>query len=426
MPRRAAHGLTLVEMLVAMTASLILFGAVVTIFQILGEAVSRSRHAGRLDSELCSIRTRLQQDLAGVTANKDANGLLCEVNSGSVSGYFEVIEGPNSDLVDFSTGTPFNRATNAPGPTQQSNDGIVGDTDDLLFFTTRNVMLDPFIGKFGSTTASAEQAEVAWFCRPTPGTSNPTLYTVYRRQLLIVAGFRPPFASDGSMPWTSWPVFYSLYDVSARREDRGTDGVKFVLNTANDLQRRRNRFGHDAGNLADISPIPSPASAASLAFTGARENEDVIATNALAFDVRLEDPRGQERQIIGQTVRMQPSDEKYWLTNNNLVTTTPVYGDLGFNAFSTAQSGAAPGDFGGFGRAGHRLTGSGTSARVYDTWTSFYATNNQDDDGINGTDDDAERAPYPDQLPGIKIVIRLYDPDTKSVKQATIMQSLRK
>jgi len=245
---------------------------------------------------------------------------------------------------------------------------------------------------------------------------------------LIVAGFRPPFASDGSMPWTSWPALYSLYDVSARREDRGTDGVKFVLNTANDLQRRRNRFGHDPGNSPDISPIPSPsvpATVAALPFSGARQNEDVIATNVLAFDVRLEDPRAQERQVIGETVRMQPSDEKYFLTNNNLATTTAVYGDLGFNAFATLQT-SAPGDFGGFGRSNHRLAATATSARTYDTWTSFYATNNQDDDGINDADGDAERAPYPDQLPGIKVVIRLYDLDTKTVKQATITQSFRK
>ena len=117
MPPRPKTGLTLVEMLVAMTASLILFGAVVTIFQILGDAVGKSRRAGRLESDLCSIRTRLQQDLGGATANRNADGLQAEGNSGSVSGYFEVIEGPNSDLLDYSVSPAYNRATNNPGPT---------------------------------------------------------------------------------------------------------------------------------------------------------------------------------------------------------------------------------------------------------------------------------------------------------------------
>jgi prepilin-type N-terminal cleavage/methylation domain-containing protein len=113
MPYHPRRGLTLVEMLVAMTASLILFGAVVTVFQILGDAVSRSRRTGRLDSDMCSLRLQLQQDLAGVTANKDTNGLLCEVDSGSVTGYFEFIEGPNNDLIDYSVVPPYDRSTNA-------------------------------------------------------------------------------------------------------------------------------------------------------------------------------------------------------------------------------------------------------------------------------------------------------------------------
>lgn len=433
MSPRPKSGLTLVEMLVAMTASLILFGAVVTIFQILGDAVGKSRRTGQLDSDLCSIRTRLQQDLAGATANRDADGLQVEVNSGSVSGYFEIIEGPNSDLLDYSVSPAYNRATNNPGPTAASNDRIVGDTDDLLLFTTRNVTLDPFVGKFGNTTLTAEQAEVAYFCRPTAGTpspTNPTLYTLYRRQLLIIGGFpRPPFASDGSMPFTSWGDFYAVYDLSARREDLGASGVRAVLNTANDLQRRRNRFAHDpacSGATRDLNPLLPNHPNNVLKLAGTRKDEDVLATNVLSFDVRLLDPQAAERQAPG-TVRMQPSDRDYWTTNNNLPTATPVYGDLGFNAFAAFHPGGntAPGVFSGYGRSGNCLVGTAATSRTYDTWTSFYANNNQDDDNINGPDDAAERAPYSHPLGGIQVVIRLYDPDTKSVRQATVTQSFR-
>jgi hypothetical protein len=434
MPPRPKTGLTLVEMLVAMTASLILFGAVVTIFQILGDAVGKSRRAGRLESDLCSIRTRLQQDLGGATANRNADGLQAEGNSGSVSGYFEVIEGPNSDLLDYSVSPAYNRATNNPGPTPPpaSNDRIVGDTDDLLFLTTRNVTLDPFVGKFGNTTITAEQAEVAYYCRPTAGTANPTLYTLYRRQLLIIGGFpRAPFASDGSMPFTSWADFYASFDLSARREDLGAIGVRLVLNTANDLQRRRNRFAHDtacSGTTRDLNPLLPNHANNVLALAGTRKDEDVVATNVLAFDVRVLDPQADERQRTEDpvTVRMQPADQFYWTTDNNLPTATPVYGDLGFNAFAAFHGGVpAPGVFSGYGRPGHCLLGTASSSRTYDTWTSFYGTNGQDDDDNGTPDDAAERAPYSQPLGGIQVVIRLYDADTKTVKQATITQSLK-
>jgi hypothetical protein len=449
MPPRPKTGLTLIEMLVAMTASLILFGAVVTILQILGDAVSKSRRTGRLDSDMCSVRTRLQLDLAGVTANRDpSRGLEVEVDSGSVSGYFEVIEGPNSDLLDYSQvvvpadfpAKVYDRSTNAAGPTSNSNDRIVGDTDDLLFFTTSNVTLDPFMGKFGNDMITAEGAEVAYFCRPTPGTSNPTLYTLYRRQLLIIGSFpRAPFTSNGTMPFdsggpdarTNWNKFYNLYDLSARRENN-----LLVLNTANDLQRRKNRFAHDpmcSGGNQDILPLIPNHPDNVLALASPRQDEDVIVKNVLAFDVRLLDPQAVERQAAA-TVPMQPGDELYWTTNNSPATSTPVYGDLGFNAFYEYHNRvrgnvtAAPGVFSGYGETGHRLLGTYMSPRTYDTWTTFYGTNNQDDDGVGGVTpaaENAERAPYREPLGGIQVIIRLYDPETKTVRQATISQSFK-
>ena len=288
------------------------------------------------------------------------------------------------------------------------------------------------MGKFGNTTITAEQAEVAYYCRPTAGTANPTLYTLYRRQLLIIGGFpRAPFASDGSMPFTSWADFYASFDLSARREDLGAIGVRLVLNTANDLQRRRNRFAHDtacSGTTRDLNPLLPNHANTVLALAGTRKDEDVVATNVLAFDVRLLDPQADERQRTEDpvTVRMQPADQFYWTTDNNLPTATPVYGDLGFNAFAAFHGGVpAPGVFSGYGRPGHCLLGTASSSRTYDTWTSFYGTNGQDDDDNGTPDDAAERAPYSQPLGGIQVVIRLYDADTKTVKQATITQSLK-
>jgi hypothetical protein len=181
----------------------------------------------------------------------------------------------------------------------------------------------------------------------------------------------------------------------------------------------------DPPDLLPLNLNSNSALADALAFVGERKDEDVLTTNVLSFDVRLLDPQAMERQTA-TTVRMQPGDESYWTTNNNVANSNPVHVDLGFNAFAAFHEvGVAPGVFGGYGRAGHCLMGSPTTSRTFDTWTSFYAANNQDDDGNDDIDDDAEKAPYSNPLGGIQVVIRLYDPETKTVKQATITKSFK-
>ena len=187
------------------------------------------------------------------------------------------------------------------------------------------------MGRLGSETITADSAEVAYFCRPTPNTSNPTLYTLYRRQLLIIGGYpRTPFSSAGTIAFTKnwgaswrdfWKDFYTNYDLSARRELLENGTQVYVLNTLNDLQRRRNRFGHDpqfsGPSALDLCPLIPNHVDNVLALDVPRQDEDVLATNVLAFDVRLLDPEAKERQT-GNTVRMQPGDRDYWTTITNL------------------------------------------------------------------------------------------------------------
>jgi prepilin-type N-terminal cleavage/methylation domain-containing protein len=435
-----SRGMTLVEMLVAMTASLILFGAVMTLFQILGDTVGKSRRVGRLEGDLCSVTATIRQDLFGATANKDSKGLACNRSAGGITGYFEVIEGPDSDLIGFPAGsvTPYDKSANAPDSSGRK-DWLVGDTDDMLFFTTRSANVDPFIGKYDATTTVANEAEVAYFCRPTAGTSNPTLYTLYRRQLLIVGNLQePPFngtpggrltANGGTFTPAAWLTdFYSRFDLSARRE-----GNEFILNTANDLQRRRNRFGHDPASsgfpVADpqsIRPLIANHANSVLTLAGVREGEDVLLSNVLSFDVRLVDPEARARQQAG-TARLKPGDLNYWSLGPgaNLPVGDMVQVDLGYNAGRGAAAAAAS-PLSDYGLAGHVLTGSATTARVYDTWTAWYRTNNMDDDNSGTADDASEGPPYAAQVPGIQIVIRLYDAESRSIKQTTISQTFKR
>lgn len=420
---RVRSAFTLVEMLVATAATLILLGIVMTMFEILGEAVNESRTVGELEAQLRTVSTLLQQDLLGTSVRADSRGLTCPADSSTGNGYFEVIEGPNTDLWDSSG---FDKSGTTPGPGNSSDDRIVGDTDDLLFFTTQSISQEPFSGNFGinSTTTSAD-AEVVWFCKPTPNSSNPTLYTLYRRCLLVVGQFpESPFDSQGSKPYTS--DFFELYDLSARCEV-SNGNQRMQLNTLQDLLLRRNRFAHYDFSMTDPPFVLASVIATRpvLAFSGSRIGEDVLMTNVLSFDVRLLDPTASERRL-GVT-RLTPGDKDYWAASLNSGS-SPIYVDLGYNSSNTTST-PANSDFSGYGMNNHRLQATKTTHRTWDTWSNSYTTNGIDDDlisDVNTTisiDNSTELPPYPSQLQGIQITIRCYDPSSKKIRQTTVINS---
>ena len=419
---RVRSAFTLVEMLVATAATLILLGIVMTMFEILGEAVNESRTVGELEAQLRTVSTLLQQDLLGTSVNADSRGLTCPADSSTGNGYFEVIEGPNTDLWDRSG---FDKSGTTPGPGNSSDDRIVGDTDDLLFFTTQSISQEPFSGNFGinSTTTSAD-AEVVWFCKPTPNSSNPTLYTLYRRCLLVVGQFpESPFDSQGSKPYTS--DFFELYDLSARCEV-SNGNQRMQLNTLQDLLLRRNRFAHYDFSMTDPPFVLASVIATRpvLAFSGSRIGEDVLMTNVLSFDVRLLDPTASERRL-GVT-RLTPGDKDYWAASLNSGS-SPIYVDLGYNSSNTTST-PANSDFSGYGMNNHRLQATKTTHRTWDTWSNSYTTNGIDDDLISDVnnisiDNSTELPPYSSQLQGIQITIRCYDPSSKKIRQTTVINS---
>ena len=422
---RVRSAFTLVEMLVATAATLILLGIVMTMFEILGEAVNESRTVGELEAQLRTVSTLLQQDLLGTSVNADSRGLTCPADSSTGNGYFEVIEGPNTDLWD-SSGSGFDKSGTTPGPGNSSDDRIVGDTDDLLFFTTQSISQEPFSGNFGinSTTTSAD-AEVVWFCKPTPNSSNPTLYTLYRRCLLVVGQFpESPFDSQGSKPYTS--DFFELYDLSARCEV-SNGNQRMQLNTLQDLLLRRNRFAHYDFSMTDPPFVLASVIATRpvLAFSGSRIGEDMLMTNVLSFDVRLLDPTASERRL-GVT-RLTPGDKDYWAASLNSGS-SPIYVDLGYNSSNTTST-PANSDFSGYGMNNHKLQATKTTYRTWDTWSNSYITNGIDDDlisDVNTTisiDNSTELPPYSSQLQGIQITIRCYDPSSKKIRQTTVINS---
>lgn len=483
------RAMTLVEMLVAVAASLLMMAAIAQAFAAIGDALSGSRAVLELDARLRTVAWRLRSDLNGATALP-----VPPLNPAVGEGYLEIIEGPNSDMIArnwfdvannaWVTGSAnkLELATPWPGPT--SDDRILGDEDDVLLLTTRS-RETPFIGRAsGVGTFESTVAEVGWFLRPTPNTSNPVTYTLYRKQLLVrgYVGAAPFRGGDNAVAWPgSWAAYFeSPCDVSVRRI-----GNVLLPNTLADLSRREARFMHNPAGLVGAAAFPGefaggahqgvvPPDGVVFTATGPRQGEDVVLTNVLAFDVRVFDPGVASGDA-------QPGDPGF----TGVGSAAGGYVDLGHGFSANAGSfrqftGPSPSwsfvfhpttvppalvndpsnvaKFAGFGDARSRLSGSLTERRIYDTWSLSYEADGLDqdgdlivDEGTNGVDDDADGLvdespyrylgmvgsgtgqptftdpgevetlpPYPFPLRGIEVRIRCYERSSRQIRQVTV------
>jgi len=389
-----AAGYTLVEMLVATALTLMLMGAVVAMFGRVSEGITDSRAMLEAADRLRLAETRLQMDLTGVTVSLSNPWCRPENNLG----YFEYIEGPY-----------FATMNNAVDSDSNTPDLTVGDYDDILMFTTRSTGR-PFVGRFGTGTIQSDVAEVAWFVRGR---------TLYRRVLLVAPGVNVAGHS------------YADCDVSVRMQ-----GGALVANTLGDLTKRENRYAHPSNFPCDVRgwgqyglPTLRECSAGWVVGTsptapgaltpdfwsndtakrigdpainagGPRIADDVILTNVIGFDVKAWDPA---------------------------VGLSGVYVDLaGPNAVTFAKANWQP--------------KSQLTEGVYDTWPTHYeyvdvpglttgtpgqAVNGFDDD-VNGIVDDANELrtspPYLFPLRGIRVKIRVFEPDSRQIREVTVVQ----
>ena len=399
MTSRARHGMTLVEMLVATAMTLIIMGIVAQLFGFLAGTLSRSRETISMSADARSVANLLRRDLAGLTVKT-----VPPVPADGEAGYLEILEGANTDA--------------SAGFGQ-----LAGDCDNVLMLTTRG--LDrPFLGRFGSSgSIESPVAEVAWFCLPSPNASQTvpgtTLYTLYRRQLLVMDYVgQTPFENslDNSI---SGRLPNDDYDLSLR-----ADGSLLRPNSLGDLTRREWRFLHNLSGTASAVGYPYNGTVANLVsygvLGGSRQGEDVVLTDVLAFDVRVFDPRAPLRTTSATAV--EPGDPGYGSATAAGV--TGAYVDLGSGSTATDLLASAT--------AKSKLT------RVYDTWSTHYESNGIDEDGVygsdqgtNGVDDnnngivdeDAEQEtapPYTTPLRGLEVRIRVYEPTSRQVRQVTV------
>lgn len=421
------RGFTIVELLVASSIALVVMGAITSLFAIFGRSVSDSQAVVEMNSQMRLAANRLRMDLAGVTAP-----LRPPLSAETGAGYFEIVEGPETDLTYLGSA---------------NSSRILGDTDDRLVFTTQSTGKS-FSGKFASSRLESSVAEVAWFC--TSSAYQPiadlNLKTLYRRKALVVGYVgQAPFQGSGNLLSGTSPVTaQNTYDISLRR-DAASPG-SLVPNTLVDVMQRQNRLLH--GDFEELFPPGN----VQLFFDSAsgREGEDVVLTNVIAFDVRVFDPEAAVR-TNGSDVLL-PRDPGYYVATNPMGAFTGAFVDLGQPEDPAAPSkpgaftisGTTPTSFSFQPAAKSQLVfppGSpnnvGLSA-TYDTWTTHYEFNGENEDGdpyvdegADGIDnepdgliDEADEAettpPYGQPLKAIEIRIRCYEPTSKQVRQITI------
>lgn len=425
-PRRKAFsgraGLTLVEMLVATTLTLLLMAAAVQVFGLIGDSVNDSRATLEMNERLRAAVRRLQWDLEGLTVPLP---IQPPVKIDENPGYFEYVEGP--------IGVPFQPHEVPLQPHEVAVDSTTGapdtaviDFDDILMFTSRSVDR-PFVGKLKDTVVSSPVAEVAWFVRGG---------RLYRRVLLVL-----PAASFSGVTRQN---FYLNNDVSAR----GT-GSAIMANTLSDLTLRQNRYGHPTDTFPfDIrrwgclelptglklpTGLPPTLGETSTTTTGWLGYSPTTPASVKAPIDLLYNPQPQDGVLSGGTLgprayedvildHVVGFDVKAWDPS------APVYGRSG--------SQVAVGNYVDLGTFSYSSPDSRSKLTVtYDSWSTAYWSSIQADgfdsngDGVvddsnevDVSNESVQAPPFRMPLRGIQVKIRVREPDSRQVREVTLIQ----
>ena len=440
---RVRRAFTLVEMLIAMALTLMLVYAIAEFYAYVGTIVKDGRAMIAVASELRGVTQRLKSDLDLLTCP-----VVPPIDDAAGLGYFELFEGSAKDwdangngTSDISEDADMNSVNDL---VDQNVSTLIGDGDDLLAFTIRTGG-EPFVGRWNGTMVTSSVAEVIWFTgyRDTNGDGTWQLAEprqIYRRLLLI----RP----DLAVPAVANP--FQDADISAHQTGTNT----WAANTLADLTRRENRYAHNqfATNFPNALLL-SYGTLTTWTLQGAALGEDILLDNVLAFDVRVYDPqaalRADDTNVNNARAVVQPGDVGWAnaATAGNPIVGYGAYVDLYYGRYATVPANTA------FSVAPATKSLLGTAA-IYDTWATSYERDgyNQDylsdgvgnvntgpfDEGSNGVDDPDPTAgnayqygvddaneletapPYAAPLRGIEVRIRVYEPSTRQVRQATV------
>ena len=421
--QRNRRGITIVEILIAITISLTVLLALAVAFREMSKEISNGRSVMELATKLKNATETIRNDLENATVTPRH-----WTDNASQLGYFEVGEGPSRDTDGFG-----------------SNFDMQGDIDDYIALTVRSEG-KPFRGRLGALIIESPVAEVIYWtevrnsvaANPVPNNAAIVDYSageslVLHRRVLLV---RPDLDLSGLVYAGGLNEYYQFNDVSARFV-----GGSFVPNSLEELTLFENRYAHtDGGGTFPLAEMDRNVLALRK-LSGNNEGEDVLLTDMLGFDLAV---YSSDAPVVNYSpapanpydnnqYAVEPNDTGYSALVSSGSYPTVLQGafvDMGF------AGGVSPFQF--FGNP-QSLALNGT--RVWTNWTMHYekdgidqdglygadtATNGIDDDGINGVDDTGERdtlPPYPYPLRGLQVKLRLIDVKTKQIRQSTLTQS---
>ena len=477
-------GYTMVELLTATTLAVLMLIGVVTILGTVSRAVNDSRALLEMADRLRATRNLLEQDLRGITVHL-LPPRRPEFNEGYfeyIEGPLGPIVPPSAFAINSATGEPdwtvtdfddvlmfTTRRLDRPFVGRLGNTTIESSVAEVAWFVRGNVLYRRVL--LVAPWASLPDADGNGVASPSElgGESIYNYCDLSARPQFIngqLVGWIPNSLGDLSNRenrYAHWITGMQLfpYDASVwgllglptleESSDPGWMSVipdpgwaalipKLPIPTALGAQSDptiradmwidpylwANAWAASGGALVD------PKTGILLDFRGPRVGEDVVLTNVIGFDVKVWDPDAQ--------VRMGPDGEAVYPSEPGFASAGPA---LGVGAFVDLGSGG--GRFGGVGHPKSGLGfGSSTTARgirVYDTWSFFYehdgrgqlspfgtdsGTNGFDDNG-NGVVDDPDEfdtmPPYPHPLEAIQVVIRVFEPDTKQIRQVTLVHN---
>ena len=247
------RGLTLVEMLVSVTLTLLLVLAVVQIFQALGDTISSGRATIEISGQLRNVASNLQDHLDTVTSP-----MTPPVKAESGAGYFYYEEGPANDASLLVDGTS---STASDGEWDSNLLTHYGDVDDILAMTIKSKG-KPFKGKvwvqntnlgtFRQFTVESDVAEVVWWVATldvdSSGTADPNEpRMLLRRTFLVLPTLNlpadrvlidPQILVDVGGPVNVPTAAFWSTDLSLRKP---INDVNLRLNTLSDLSDPRSR-----------------------------------------------------------------------------------------------------------------------------------------------------------------------------------------
>ena len=360
---RTRNGLSLIEILIAMVMTLIVLGAMMAAFSYGSREMHRGRAAIDLISRLQSADSQLRADLERITVDVRPHHFM----SFPPKGYLEIIEGPRRD---------YNASDYTVDENTGGNNSHLGDNDDYISFTMKSAA-EPF--RKGSATS--HYAEVHWYL----------IGKKLHRHLRLI-----------------------------NKNELANTGYRGVR----DFHTQTQPNPHSC----NIGLTPST----------------VVLSNVIAFDVQVYEPEARRyvvREGTGPANRIvdiaDPSE-----IGARLGVPNGQFSPFSRGAFVDLGPGKGPpGTSPILFNSPHQRYGTET---VYDTGTSQYDNDNENDISRNGIDD----APYLGEglpngivddieektsipaynvpLRGIKVSMRVIEPNTKQVRQLTIIKSFVK